>query len=712
LRNSLFNITFALNCLLIFLLIFETRIDVPVWLQVVGRTHPVFLHFPLVLVLGYGVIAFVFAFKRSVEGPYKEIASLVLLLAAFSAVLAALAGLILSREEGYDAEALQWHKWSGAAISVLTLGWYYFHRRINSIKPVAALTSVLVIFLIIFAGHQGAGITHGQNFLLAPMLPERRLPSVSAEEAIVFAHMVKPILEEKCAGCHNSKKAKGELVMETEELLLKGGKSGRLWDSTATDLGLLLRRVHMPLEAKKHMPPQGKPQLTDEEIQIISQWIRKGADFKLRVADLPPTDTLHQLAVQIFSAADMAGYDFEEADPSTVEKLNTSNRVVSPEALGSPALSVNFYNSKLFTSDQLKELSQVKQQIVDLDLAKMPLKDADVKLIGEFTNLRRLNLSFTGITGAALEELKKLKYLRSLSVSGTRVNADQMKQLLSFPNLKTVYTWNTPADLAAIHKLQQQAKHIRFETGFRGDTIRLKLSPPVVLNEETFISKAVPLKLKHYIQGTTIRYTTDGSEPDSLHSPEFTGKEMIDSSIRIKAKAFKPGWVSSDVLTASVYKSSYTPDTVYYLTRAEDNFKDEGNKYLFNREKGEADFRFGNWVGFRTHRMECVMHFAAPVPVRSVTLSTLVDPGPYIMPAQRIEIWGGGDLNNLKRLGTLEPKQPKKYIPSSRQGYKCKFETTTVQYIKIIVNPVNKLPKWHAGKGQKGWFFVDEVLVN
>lgn len=684
----------------------------PAWLQVVGRTHPVFLHFPLVLVLAYGVIAIVLAFKKTVEESYKNIASFVLLLAAFSAVLAALAGLILSREEGYDMEALQWHKWSGAAISVLTMGWYYFHRRIESAKPVAVLTSFLAIFLIIFAGHQGAGITHGQNFLLAPMLPEKKQPVVTAEEAVVFAHMVKPILDEKCTGCHNNNKAKGDLVMETEALLLKGGKSGKLWDSTESDLGLLLRRVHLPLEAKKHMPPQGKPQLTDEETEIITQWIRKGADFKLRVADLPADDTLYLMAVNIFTNAQIAEYDFEEADPATVEKLNIANRVVSPEALGSPALTVNFYNSALFNADQLKELGDVKKQVVTLDLAKMPLQDADMKLVSNFENLRRLNVSFTNITGAALAELKKLKHLRSLSVSGTKVNAEQLNQLQNFPNLKTVYAWNTTASAEDIEKLQQKSKHIRFESGFKGDTIKLKLSPPVLLNEETFISKAVPLKMKNYIKGTSIRYTVDGSEPDSLKSPEYTGKETIDSSVRIKAKAFKPGWISSDLVEFKIYKSTYTPDTVIYLTKADVNFSDEGNKFLYNREKGEADYRFGNWVGFRNEHMECLMHFAAPTPVQSVTLSTFIDPGPYIMPAKSIEIWGGKDEKNLKMLSRIIPEQPTKYIPSRREGFECKFDTTEITWLKIVVKHVDKLPQWHAGKGQKGWFFIDEVLVN
>ena len=93
------------------------------------------------------------------------------------------------------------------------------------------------------------------------------------------------------------------------------------------------------------MPPKGKPQLTEEEISIITQWIRKGSDFKLRVADLSPADTLRQIADRIFTTSDVAEYDFDEADPSVIGKLNTVNRVVSAVALGSPALSVTFFNS-------------------------------------------------------------------------------------------------------------------------------------------------------------------------------------------------------------------------------------------------------------------------------------------------------------------------------------------------------------------------------
>ena len=52
-KNIIFNIAFAINCLLIFLLVFESRIALPAWVQVIGRMHPLLLHFPVTLLVLY-----------------------------------------------------------------------------------------------------------------------------------------------------------------------------------------------------------------------------------------------------------------------------------------------------------------------------------------------------------------------------------------------------------------------------------------------------------------------------------------------------------------------------------------------------------------------------------------------------------------------------------------------------------------------------------
>ena len=711
-KNILFNITFAVNCLLVFLLLFESKIVLPAWLQVAGRMHPMILHFPIVFIVLYVLWVVFFQKKISPQETAIHIGEWLLLFSAFSSAVTALVGLFLSREDGYDAEALLWHKWSGIGISLLTLSWYGFRNNLPKTKAATVTATIVSFAAIIFTGHQGAGITHGQNFLLAPILPEKKQQQILLEDAEVFAHMIKPILQTKCMSCHNSKKAKGDLVMETEELLLKGGKTGKLWDSTEADFGLMLKRIHLPLETKKHMPPQGKPQLTEDNIAILSNWIKSGADFKIKVVDLEATSELRKIADRIFSTVETDDYDFAAADESKVHSLNNNYRIVYPLAKGSPALGAEFFSASQFNPESLKDLLAVKQQLVSLNLNKMPVKDENLKTIGQFTNLRKLNLSFTNIAGTTISELNTLKELKQLSLSGTGVKAESLKNLSSLKQLSKLFLWSTGLKENEIAQLIQINKNIVIESGFRGDTLVLKLTPPILQNEEQIITKPVALKLKHYINGVAVRYTLDGTDPDSLNSPVYNNAVTISSNVLLKTKAFKPGWYSSDITENYFYGAKYRPDSVIHLLPPDEQYKDSKNKTLIDLVKGDNNFRNGKWVAFRKNKMEALLVFNQPAAISSVTISTLVDIGSYLMPPQSVEVWGGDNPTQLKLLSRITPEQPTMVKPIYQKGNEVKFSPVTVKYIKVIAIPVPKLPSWHPGKGDKAWVFTDEIFVN
>jgi uncharacterized membrane protein len=705
-KNVVFNISFALNCLLAFLLFFSDKLVIPAWLQVGGRMHPLLLHFPIVIVVLY---ALWLLFGR-LNSHYAEVAEDLLLLSSVTAVLTALFGLLLSKEAGYDPEALESHKWAGSVASFLTLAWYWIssYRKLNRWYNISV--SFILLFIVAVAGDLGGDITHGENFIMAPITPENRRPAVAFEDAFVYADVVHPVLESKCVSCHNNKKAKGQLVMETTDLLMKGGKNGKLWDTTEADLGLMMRRIHLPEDVKEHMPPSGKPQLSDEEVSILYSWIKSGADMNKKVMDLHPTDTLRVLAYKRLKPPTEENYNFVAADESIIKDLNNTNRVIYSVALHSPALVVNFYNSPFYNSKQLQELEPVKEQIVELNLSKMPVKDEDLKTIAAFNNLRTLNLNYTAITGNTLSELKKLPLLKNLSLTGTSVTTKQLAVLQSFPKLKSVYTWNTAITKASLTEINKQGK-IHFETGYNGDTTILKLTPPVVLNEEGKISKD-PVQLKHYIAGTTIRYTTDGTDPDSTTSPSYKAPLPLQKVFLLKARAVKPGWYSSDITQRYFFTSTYVPDSVTLLKPADIKYKAKGGRTLTDLIKSDLGGGTGKWLGFKNNNFEAMLLFDQPVHVSSVTLSMLKDLGGYILPPTDVELWGGTDKNKMKRLGSITPRQPSKGEPNENIAVTCEFAATDVKYIKVVAKPLAKLPKWHPGKGEKAWIFIDEVLVN
>ena len=712
LKNILATALIPFNILLLFFLIFSNQLIIPTWLQVMGRMHPVILHFPIVLVLIYFVIVLFVPKKITTEKWYIELTEWILLSASLTAVLTALMGMFLSREAGYDADSIITHKYLGSAISFLLFIIYFSRNFLKQQQVLFKIFAACSAFIIVWAGHLGGDITHGENFVLAPVTPSHIKPKMGFNDAFIYADLVEPILEAKCMGCHNSSKAKGELVMETKELLIKGGKSGKLWDTTKADLGLLMRRIHLPEEEKEHMPPSGKPQLTDEEAAILYEWIREGSVFDKQVIDLPVTDTLRILASKVLKQSSDEVYDFEAADEKQINKLSNNNRVITPVAMQSPALVVNFYNKPFYNSKQLEELQPLATQIVELNLDNMPVSDADIKTIAQFKNLRRLNLNFTEITGSTLDQLKDLLLLKSLSLSGTPVKPSQLTALTSLPKLRYVYLWNSNVDKKDVQSLEEKNKNITYQTGFKGDSTILKLTPPILENDNFVLTGSTPLKLKHYVKGTVIRYTLDDKDPDSLSSPVYGPSININSDLTVKAKAFKPGWISSDIIEQHFFKGDYHVDSAILLSKVDDKYKANGAKTIIDGEKSDMNFASGKWIGCKENPMEVILMFNKPVETSSITLSMLQQIGAYILPPAQVEVWGGNNKNNLKLLSKLKPQQPTKESTDENLAVKCSFNKTSVSCIKLLVTPVKSLPAWHAGKGQKAWVFVDEVFVN
>ena len=431
------NALFSFNILIVFLLVFEQQVSVPLWLQSVGRMHPMLLHFPIVLLMLAMLLEF-FRFKKVYHGEklYQNFTTGLFLTAVVLSAVTVIMGLLLSREEGYTGNVLWWHKWTGVAV-VFVSSVLYWSRNMPWYKaPLAKSGAIVTTLCLIIAGHYGATLTHGDNFVLEPVSAERKVP---IGEALVFDDVIMPVFSAKCLGCHNLDKAKGGLVMEDSGSLLKGGKTGKLFVPGKPEISLLLTRVHLPMEDKKHMPPKNKPQLTAEETDLLRLWVKQNAVLKKRVLDLPASDLLRLLATRLLGPSEKVEdrFDFARADQEIVEKLNNDYRVISPLAKNSPALVVNIYNKAIYKSEMLSQLDPVRKQIVTLNLNNLPVTDDDLKLIAEFSNLRKLHLNYTLVTGAGLKHLSKLKNLKEVTLWKTKATDAEVKALsVANPELK------------------------------------------------------------------------------------------------------------------------------------------------------------------------------------------------------------------------------------------------------------------------------------
>ncbi|TDE10265.1 c-type cytochrome domain-containing protein [Dyadobacter psychrotolerans] len=711
---------FASNIFIAFLLLFENKLVIPFWLQTIGRMHPLILHFPIVILLIAMLMEF-FRFRpeNSANTFYRNFSQNLLLIGALFAGVTVVMGLFLSKEDGYGGQTLLWHKWTGAGIFFISSLIYWVRNKEWYKAPVAKLSSFVTVIGLVLTGHYGAALTHGENFIFEPISKQNEIAAVPLEEAVIFKDVIQPIFEQKCVSCHNPDKLKGELILTDVASIQKGGKTGELFISGNTELSLLLQRIHLPDEDKKHMPPIGKSQLTPEEIVLLSLWVKENADFTKKVIDLSTQDSLRILAsARLKPSVTEEEFDFAAAEEETIQKLNTDYRTVAVLAKESPALAVNIYNRNAFSIKQLDELSEVKKQIVSLNLNKMPVRDQDLKSVSKFENLRKLDLNFTDITAAGLKELSSLKHLKSLTLSGTKVNfKDLQTQIGAFKKLGTVSVWDTELTAAQISILQKSNPQITFIGGFKDDgKDPLKLNPPQIKNTSVIFSQPTALLLKHPIKGVTIRYTLDGTEPDSLTSAVFDGKTVLINSTNIKAKAFKNGWFGSDLATFNFFKSTIKPDSVNLLFPLNRVHQAEGAHTFFDHRLGVIGANnpawANNWAGVRDNDMTLVSEFKKPVLLSSVGLHYMIEEDTGIFPPEVVEVWGGPNAHQLKLLTRMKPSLPVKGEKPVLKSVEGNFKAETVSCLKIVARPLSKIPEWHRSKGGKALLLVDEMFLN
>lgn len=255
-RIILSNIVFSLQLILLLLLLFYNQVAVPEWLLTTGRFHPLLLHIPITLLLLLMIILLFRSQWKQLKG-FDELYGFLLIHAVLFATITAISGIILSTESGYDADLLNRHRWLGGATAMFSyLAWLIF-MRFSISERIFKVMMIISTGLLIIGSHNGGILTHGEDYLTTRSNKDLAIfKKPATDSSSIYEAAIQPLLEARCYSCHNEKKAKGNLIMTQIEKFLKGGKEGVPWKAGEPENSLLIKRLLLDKEDKKHMPPK------------------------------------------------------------------------------------------------------------------------------------------------------------------------------------------------------------------------------------------------------------------------------------------------------------------------------------------------------------------------------------------------------------------------------------------------------------------------
>lgn len=314
----------------------------------IGRFHPILLHLPIGSLIFLAMLE-VLCMGRAGEAKHGSTALLALFVGAAGAVMAVLAGIMLSREGGYTGGNFSLHQTMGIIGTAGVLLALVIRLMAMGQGNFELLHAYRALFFLSFGimslgAHFGGNISHGSKFLTehapepiksqmtsmekwmlgfvekpkaekteetvpeapkateAPKMVEATTPTATpttppatpaAGDKLVFANLIQPIFAGKCNKCHGEEKQKGDLRLDTYEFTMAGGsesaeKKNNIVPGKPAD-SLTYQLVISAEDEDMHMPPEGKDQLTKEEIAILKWWIEQGASNtqKLDLAALP-----------------------------------------------------------------------------------------------------------------------------------------------------------------------------------------------------------------------------------------------------------------------------------------------------------------------------------------------------------------------------------------------------------------------------------------
>jgi hypothetical protein len=287
-----------------------------------------------------------------------------------------------------------------------------------------------------------------------------------AEDKIDFAKSIQPILEKRCIECHGEKKQKGDLRLDSKAEL---AKTEKVVVAGKADESEMIKRVSLPAGHDDIMPPKGDP-LTKDEIELLKKWINEGANFPEGVvlggeapktaeaepaktgkseksdkpeksAAAPEKKTKKKAAGQEF--ANLKATQDTAKEQEAIKKLGTLGVSVRPIAQNLPWKEATVRPQDTNKNSEAVALLKDIPSLVDLNLAKLNLKDDDLKNIAELTNLQRLHLENNPITDVGLAHIKGLANLEYLNLYNTQVSDASVDHLKGMTNLMALYLWQS-----------------------------------------------------------------------------------------------------------------------------------------------------------------------------------------------------------------------------------------------------------------------------
>lgn len=234
----------------------------------------------------------------------------------------------------------------------------------------------------------------------------------------------------------------------------------------------------------------------------------------------------------------------------------------------------------------------------------------------------------------------------------------------------------------------------------------IQLSMPKANFQMAMVSKEDVkwLEFEFRMQQAEIRYTTDGSEPVK-NSKKYKKPISISQPCTVKAKSFHPHFEPSATSTSTFILKGEKPLS-FKATEANDKYKANGINALIDGQFGEMSFE-DKYLGYDIDTVKFTIQVDSNKYLSTFNMAYLVNQQAWIFGPQRLKIFDDND----RLIGEKVFEDVDQKCVSNHMVFSMRLVSNKTSYLTILIEPLTSIPSWHPGRGNKAWFFTDEIWL-
>ncbi|MEY4852290.1 MAG: hypothetical protein RIS99_685 [Bacteroidota bacterium] len=218
---------------------------------------------------------------------------------------------------------------------------------------------------------------------------------------------------------------------------------------------------------------------------------------------------------------------------------------------------------------------------------------------------------------------------------------------------------------------------------------------------------ALDINFKYNVPSAEVRYTVDGSNPNTQSDRSRTGI-TISESMTVKAQLFQNGMGIGPVAEQAFEFSKATCRSVRLKNPPHKNYSTGGAFTLVDGIVGKLPWYGKDWLGFQDD-FEATLDMGYTRPIQRVSADFLEETASWIHLPKLVQVYLSSDGMNFQLAGELSKDD---LLADGGRRAIINVGGLSGRFIKIVAKHPGKIPEGMQGAGETAWLFVDEVLVD